>query len=450
MKKTIRYILFLLIMVPGMTACGTVSKDSYVEETDYQYQYYNKEACTAFMAHSKDTLYYKSGHYIYKLDETSGTVTPLCNKANCLHDQETDSSRRSECNAYLSSTETGIAYMDGYIYFITLDIKEGGWCQNLYKVAEDGSTRESVYQWEGSVIEGWCIHRNILYYVKHTYDESNNEFYSVNEMKLAGWGNLQEKTIYEPDNDITVYAFGTPQAYGNHIYFSLDGATTNNVGQLSGDNWAEYIYGKCFQYNLQEGSLSEIQIPEQSDTQSVSEVTFWQNHIVYCAFDFEKEHQYDAVVDVYMADLDGTNAAVLLEDMPIYRWYSSDGDYLYISNCPENQDKIFNAEDFDSNVDEREKKHDFEEIVDIYDRNMELVDSVQAPFHTFPTEPVYGIGDRMYIMIDNDSGDGIKLEYWDKTKIGTYQGKEYQLTELCEQPLSKADLQEIEVQSEEE
>lgn len=441
MKKSIG-ILLLSIYAITMTACGSVSKDSYVEGMDYQYQFYSRDTFTTDMAQGEDAIYFVTEHYIYRLDEETGTLTPLCNKPNCLHAGETDDSRASECNAYISrdSDIVGIAYMDGYIYTVMWDMEDGDWYDSLYKIAEDGSTKEKIYQWEGDIVEGWCLHRNVLYYVEHIYDEGNQEHYSVKEMKLKGSGKLKPKTVYEPDEEVTVYAFDTPHAYGNHIYFSVNGAKTKDVEQAAGDNWAEYMYTKTFQYDLQKEEITEIRTPEQSDTEVVQNVTFWQDHIVYQAFDCAKDNRYDATEDVYIADLDGTNAVVLMEDMSMYRWYSSDGNYLYVSNTPECLDTIY--QDYDPN-DDTEKKYEFVQILDVYDKNMELVDSMQAPFHTFPTEPVYGIGDKMYILIQNDTRDGIQIECWDKTKIGTYHGKEYELTKVCDMPLSKAELQEM-------
>ena len=57
-------------------------------------------------------------------------------------------------------------------------------CDVLYKLAEDGSTKETIYQWEGQSVEGWCMHRDVLYYVEHTFDADNQEYYAVKAMIL--------------------------------------------------------------------------------------------------------------------------------------------------------------------------------------------------------------------------------------------------------------------------
>ena len=437
MKKVIIYITALILFSLTIAGCSkSPAEDFYVERTDFQYQYYD-EFHRSIMARGNDAMYFTIGYYIYRLDEETQILAPLCNKPNCLHEKETDNNRVPECNAYISMDEnkSEITYMNEYIYTIMQDWKEGELCYGLYKIAEDGSTKERVYQWDGTVVEGWCLHRNVLYYVEHTYDENNQEFYAVKEMKLSGIGKLAPKTVWEPDEDITVFAFGIFKAYGNHLYFNMDGVKTNNVDELtSEEDWIKYSYNKTFQYNLQNKTLSEIQVPNQEATQRVSSVTFWKNQIVYDAFDLTKNRQYDATTDVYIADLDGTNAMVLMKDMPIYRNYYSDGTYLFVSNAPECADKIIQSPEYQNNIAALEnRKWDYKVNVDVYDENMEFVDSVEPPFRgILPYEPVYGIGDRVYVQIEEDSGEKISIQYWDKTKLGTYNGSKYELIKVCE------------------
>lgn len=458
MKKEINYkVLILLLFTLTATGCSkTPSEDSYVEGTDYQYQYYDRNVLTNTTAKGQDAMYFFIGSYIYQLDEGTDTLIPLCNKPNCLHDKEKDESKLSECNAYLRADDNGIAYMNRSVYYITTEWVEDDLCSVLYKTAENGSTRERVYQWEGTVVESWCLHRNTLYYVEHTYDENNDELYAIKEMNLTGMGKLKAKTIWEPDEDITVIACSTPIAYGNHLYITVDGAKENNTeGLASEEDWIKYSYKKTFQYNLEDKTLSEIQIPNQTETQKVQQVTFWQNRIIYKAMDLEKQYHYDSTTDVYIADLDGSNAEVLIKDVPMYRVCSSDGTYLYVSDYSECITKIVHSSEFKKALENNtisSLKWDYKVNVDIYDKDMELVDSVTSPFHNasaLPTEPSYGIGDKMYIQVANESGDGVSIQYWDKTKIGTYHGSEYKLTKLCEQTYSEVDLQKLEDSEEE-
>ena len=371
MKGKGKYTSIALLCVLIITGCGTEeTADTYIAGTDYPWQYYRRDFYGIPTVEGNGSVYFNNGHYIYQLDEETDILTPLCNKTNCLHTQETDDSRRGECNAYIPEEDASITYMDGYIYSVVDDWSGDEPCDVLYKLAEDGSTKETIYQWEGQSVEGWCMHRDVLYYVEHTFDADNQEHYAVKAMKLSGMGRLQSKTIFEPEEGLTVYGFGMPEAYGNHLYINLNGVLTDEIEDFTDEEWIRYSYNKTFQYNLQDKSMTEIRIPDQSESQQVSDVTFWQDKIIYTAMDITKNHEYDFTLNI-----------------------------------------------------------------DIYDRDMNLVDTVQAPFHSSPYEPSYGSGDRMYVQVSEESGDTFAIEYWDKTKIGTYQGEEYQLTRICEQPI---------------
>lgn len=447
----------MLLFALTITGCSkTPSEDSYVENTDFQYQYYNNAGTYNVIAQGKDAIYFPIRNYIYQLDEETGTITLLCNKANCLHNDEKDQNKILECNALVrnDTEDENLYYMDGFLYSITKEWNGDERASSLYKIAEDGSSKERIYQWNGSTVYNCCMHRNVLYYTEHTYDENNQELCELKEMKLTGMGKLKPKTIWKPDENITVIGFLNLVAYGNHLYFNVEGAKENNVtGLASDEDWIKYSYNKTFQYNLENKTFSEIQIPNQTETQQVSYVTFWQNQIVYQAFDMKKNYQFDATEDVYIADLDGSNIEVLLKDMPMYHSFSSDGTYLYVSNWSECSAKIIHSPEFRENLsdDMENMKWDYKVNVDIYDKDMKLVDSVEPPFHDgLPrNESAYGIGDRMYIQVANESGDGVSIQYWDKTKIGTYHGSEYKLTQLCEQTYSEVDLPNMENSEEE-
>lgn len=453
MKRLARSIIVLFVLCMMSGCSKKEAKDSYIEGTDFQYQYFNQSTYVSMEAKGKDCRYFVIGSFIYQLDNETEVMAPLCNKSNCLHDKEIDENRVEACNAYIleNTGDTGIAYMDGFVYSIMQEWKDNTICDVLYKISSDGSTRDKVYQWDGEVVESWCLHRDVLYYVEHTYNEENKESYKVKKLNLDGMRKTEPKVVYEPGEDITIFAFSALQAYGNHLYINVDGAKTEDVEKVAGKDWAKYSYNKTFQYNLQNDTLSEIQVPNQTDTEQVSGVTFWQDKLLIRAMDCEKIHQYDTTNNVYIADLDGQNATILMKDMPAYRQYSSDGTYLYVSDCPEALDRIYSDSDYQYNINHNvEVDYDFTVNIDVYDKDMELVDHMQSPIKSFPTELPYGIGDRMYVLEYNENDDGFNIIYWDKTKLGTYQGQEYSFTKLLEQKYSSHDLQQSEEDSGEE
>ena len=457
MKRAKMFICMAAISLLAFSGCGkTESKDSYVEGSDYQYQFYDRNKFTTNMAKGKEDTFIKNGRYIYRIGENGTQMSALCNKTNCLHDQETDRKKAAECNAYIDSPDgaSGLAYMNGYIYFVGEEALSGvDTTDVVWKISEDGATREKVYQWDKKVVEGSCFHRNTLYYVEHSYNESNEESYVVKELKLDGIGKTKPKTIFTPDKNVTIHAFSTLQAFGNHIYINMDGEqadktknlTDEERANMSAKEWNKYSYNKTFQYNLMDEELTEIKVPEQSDSEKVSQITFWKNKIVFQAFDGNKSRDYDTKTNVYIANLDGTDAKVLLKDMPMYRWFTSDGNYLYVSDCPENIDKIVSSAEFKENSDTEQKlSFQFTTHVDVYDKDMKLIDSMVAPYRDWPYEPAYGIGDQLFLLQQNDAGDKMELYCWDKTQIGSYHGKKYEYKKICEQPISKLDMKEKE------
>ena len=101
MKQKIAAVFCAAILLAMLcTACQSKElPDTYVEGSDYQYM--QLESKRFFMKQSQGSkgLYVLHGNYIYFLDESSDTILPLCNKADCLHDKETDPEKYSYCNA---------------------------------------------------------------------------------------------------------------------------------------------------------------------------------------------------------------------------------------------------------------------------------------------------------------------------------------------------------------
>ena len=43
----------------------------------------------------------------------------------------------------------------------------------LYRISEDGLKKETIYQWDGCLINEWAIHRDVLYYAKEIYETTD-------------------------------------------------------------------------------------------------------------------------------------------------------------------------------------------------------------------------------------------------------------------------------------
>jgi hypothetical protein len=126
--------------------------------------------------------------------ETQSAV--LCNKPDCLHDQEMDLPRRYDCNGYLFGA-LYITYADGAIY-ASAPTDSGP--RGIIRCAADGSGQEVVYQVEHfpdrvTVSGGYA-------YIAYTmaYDPAPKDIYGLIRVDLNG--KKEEKTIFEAEGDV--------------------------------------------------------------------------------------------------------------------------------------------------------------------------------------------------------------------------------------------------------
>ncbi len=431
MQKKFTAILLMIIVLLSVVGCGKEDLgDSYIQGSDYQYMF--KSLFYNTKARGEDGYFFLQGHYIYYLDDKTQQLVPLCNKADCLHNAETDESRYEECNAYVNNSllggEVGIAYCNGYLYFIEEESDAEGDFQTLYRIKEDGSQKEKVHKWDNAPVEQWCIHRDVLYFVEHTYTTEKTETavqkaiekYAVKQLNLKGFGKKKAETIYETEAGITVYSVSNLEAYGNYVYFAVHGATTEDTSGITDDNYLDYFYFKHMVCQIQTGDVEELKVPDQEPGVMVENVTFWQNRILMSVYDTRKE--LNDTTTSYIADLDGSNVEIFKENEVQGKKYFSDGKYLYISNSP----LVIRGV---------EEKQTYE----VYDSEGNLVDVFGMPFQT-GGDPEIGMEDGLYLFMGSDENEaGATLCYFDKSTIGSYQGEPYSCTEIVEWNYAPAD-----------
>lgn len=384
--------------------------DTYVEGSDYQYM--QLESKRFFMKQSQGSkgLYVLHGNYIYFLDESSDTILPLCNKADCLHDKETDPEKYSYCNACVLPDDkrplgdTGISYCNGVLYCL-----DSGFTQtaHLYRISEDGSKKEQIYQWNNCHVNEWVIHRDILYYVKQTYEKNDEGVKEVQRLMSLSLTDpaREEKTVFVPDENLTVNTLGRPSAYGNHIYFVIH-AFTPAEEEITDDNYLEYLYNKTFVYNILTEDIQELVVPDMTPTAYVAGVTFWEEKILLSAFD-QGTDETDSC-DWYIEELDGSNPEIFMKDIPKYTKFTSDRTYLYLTN----------AYAVARGSAERDAL-----MYEVYNKDLEKVDTFK-PMTNLIFYDIFPVGtDVMYLPYSNPDEDNPYwgVVRWDK-KIGTYQG----------------------------
>ena len=123
MKKILAFLCASILLVSLCAACQSKElPDTYVEGSDYQYMQLESRRFFMMQSQGSKAFYLLHGNYIYFIDEGSDMILPLCNKADCLHDKETDPEKYSYCNACilpenkLPLGDAGISYCNGFLY----------------------------------------------------------------------------------------------------------------------------------------------------------------------------------------------------------------------------------------------------------------------------------------------------------------------------------------------
>lgn len=419
-KKGICLLAGVLLACIFLTGCGTEAlPDTYVEGSDYQYTQWASGLFYPNVQQGDGVVYLFHNGFVYYLDEATGVIMPLCNKADCLHDQETDPEKLTACNAFMGTSEvaqiqnagfmwntTGIAKCDGYIYCLTEKVSGQ---QTIFRCSLDGTKKELVYTWdsEKSSIGEWIIHRNVLYYVEQRYYLEDGELFmemSLKALPLTGL-DRQPETIYVADKDLTVFTLGNPKAYGNYIYFEIIASRVSDEDTALEDDTYDKSYNRTLIYDIENDSVNELNIPDLPPSAEILGVQFWQDKIIINPYD--DTEAADAPMPVYIAELDGSNPELLLEDIPQAGCFMSDGEYLYFFD-----DWMPDIDDWLSNPG----------LYTVYDRDLNIVDTFTVPLMDRSVRLPVGGTDWMYFQFTEEETGAWGVIRWDKSGIGTYNG----------------------------
>ncbi len=428
MKKTL-WRLCILSCAFVLSGCGKGKlPDTYVEGSDFQYMRQGTADYVPEMQKGEDGYYFRRGEFIYYMDEKTGTLLPLCNRADCLHERETDEERREACNAYVSnefgrSNCRGIAYCNGYIYCLSIDSNALHEKATLYRIAADGSSKEQAFRWNDIAIGKWIVHRDTLFYEERIIyfppengeepEEDMHDQISVKKLKLSG-SMEQPETLYMCEEENVYYGgCNWPAAYGNYFYIIISGAIPMEDGSFA-------PYEKTFVYDMEKEAFYELTYDGMTEEEEILGVTFWQDRILFMPIIFDGrdlETSYRRTGNIYIADLDGSNAEIFMEDVSMGYATRSDGRYLYLTNGT-----MVTMSDW-GYWDYSEKKTFW-----VYDEESELVDTFVLPeaVKDFGA-PAIGDAERMYTIYQEDDG-GWGVLRLDKSKIGSYHGAEIDFT----------------------
>ena len=306
-------------------------------ETDCQHSYYCGVSFWKRTQSDGAGQYILKDDYIYYYNTEKKTMAPLCNKANCLHDMETNENRLNDCNAYaptLGALEF-IQYYDGYIYYVNEDWEE---C-SLYRVKKDGSKKDKIFTTnkETSIIN-WLIHRGQLYYATLSYyygEDKTNQVYNkciLNSLELSSNMNEKDaKVIFESDEKHSVIGLDNLKAYKNYICYNVT-ANTNDVEWTTTDSWFEQLYEPTYIYNIETGENREIPVPEgYSEATSAGEVVFLEDKMLFKVGDGTQDGEYK--FPVYSMNYDLTDQKIWLDGVEQFKQVQTYDDYVIISDA---------------------------------------------------------------------------------------------------------------------
>lgn len=407
-KKRV-WILFFVCISLGL--CGCRKQDlgnSYIQGQDHQYMFQSLETTTRkLQARGDKGSFFSIRNYIYYLEDGSDEAVPLCNKADCLHDKETNEEQKKQCNAYFDNwyfKDQSIAYYDGYLYCMDQSYDDYWGKLTLYRVKEDGSEKEKVYEWEDPVVLEWVIHRGYFFYIEQTYPGMDSDDIVVKSVKVMDLNHTRNiETIYDESEleGVNLYSIGYARAYGNYFYFQVVGDTF--VDDTIPENYWDYRYSETFSYNILTKELTEVKYPDGDEYVDVKSVEFYKDKLLVMGYDVLNR---DDVSDLYMTDLDGKNPQVIIKNVNEMDTIQTDEKYLYISNGART---LWLMEEPPV-------------VMNVYDDTFCQVDTFTIPF-SFCAE--IGCADYLYFYIPDEEDKSLyKILRFNKSLIGNMNGKE--------------------------
>ena len=350
MNKNITKMLIAALLAAIIAFSSGCSKqrdygEEYNYETDCQYSYYCGVSFWKIVQSDGDGQYIFRNSYIYYYNTKEKTMTPLCNKPNCLHDMETDKDRLCDCNAYtpINGINYFIQYYDGYIYCFSASDGEDLGCESLYRLKKDGSKKDKIFTTDDEMpVVTWLIHRGYLYYATQTHSYGEDGTYTKCMLKsLELSSNMSEKNakvIFESDEEHDVLSLSYLKAYKNYLCYFL---TANEKDSETTDNESGFkqLYLPMYIYNIETGENNEIPVPKGcSDTTYIGRVMFLEDKILLSLGDnvANTQNRMDNLkykLPIYSINYDLTDEKIWLDGVEQGKWVQTYDDYVIISDA---------------------------------------------------------------------------------------------------------------------
>ena len=223
MKKLI--LLALGIVILSLSACGnTASKDT---------EFYDcEEGFTGILGNkvyeSPDGYYFLMNNYLMFADENLEQKVFVCNKAECLHDQESPENKVN-CDAFFGRANS-VRYYNDKIYVLANSLKnQDNYQTSVYELNIDGSNRKVIYSSKNDMMS-MIIHRGQAYIYEEKYTDENgnmseNPILSVFKFDLKKPNDTE--TVFET-KDYQDAGINYMKCYQDALYFYVFGDSVDN------------------------------------------------------------------------------------------------------------------------------------------------------------------------------------------------------------------------------
>ena len=376
----------------------SVNSEQYEFETDMQYYQLREAIKTSRIQNYNAGCFLYHGGFVYKVNVSSGMIMPLCDKANCLHDQEIDAKKRSQCNAWIADgaiTSASIMLNRDEIY-VCLGPHAGKASSkttigsSLIRISVDGHSREVYYENENCEMNPVIAHKGYIYFFGQAFAANKKEIstkLAVQRIELSN-KKVEPEIIYDIPDAFEDIGYGFLQAYGKYVYFDLD--YTDSSG----------THSSLFIYNTESGDIME--------REGLGHPSFYQGKLYFHEYNSEEGDDYQT--EVYCTNLMGEDRETVFTEVPQGYYVVGDEQYLYLNNA-----MMVTWGDL------TEKQYW------VYDKDLNPVDQFTVPdTDTSYLDPPIGGTDYQYEIFDDpDTGEwGVLV--WDKSKIGSYNGAAFE------------------------
>lgn len=308
-----------MIIISASISISACSKEKhygneYTENEDSQYMFKNLMLENS-IAESDKGYYFIEGNYIYYADKPTMKPVPLCNKAECLHDKETDPKKTYKCDAFVDVNIMNrfITVYENRLYvYMDSDYHNNKLKPQLVSMSLDGSDKKTVITFNGQVSH-ITLHRGSIYY---SYVPNENNEYQVLRYNLK---QNENELVYE--SKAQGGQISTIDAYGNKIYFIESIFTNSNTNE------------KLFEYDCLKNTKREV--PKDKESIAIGTPCVFNNRVYYKQWYGDKEANKNK--QIFSMNFDGKD--IKIDNHEERGTIYSDDKYFYQDNFSDVLDK---------------------------------------------------------------------------------------------------------------